>query len=196
MISRLFPALLLIIAVALYFGYISPTRAGSIAETKAQIASYESALEAAERFKQKENELIIAKAAIPTEDLARLEAFLPDGVNNVQIILDLNALAARAGLTLSDFDTGEGDNASEGTPPLSDGGAITDPVTGLPLAEGMPVDSLDMTITATGTYESFRSFLEGVESSLRLLDVVGVTVTDSETGVYTYEITTRLYWLR
>jgi hypothetical protein len=183
MISRFLPVLALIIAIGLFFGYINPTRTGSIAGAKAQIASYESALAAAERFKEKENELIIARANIPSDGLARAATFLPDGVDNVQIILDLNTLAARSGVTLSDFDTNLRADGTAGEP-------------GLSLESGGPIDSLDITVSATGTYGGFRSFVDGIEASLRLLDVVSVSVEDSATGVYTYDLVLRLYWLR
>lgn len=185
--SRILPIVAILIAIGLFFGYINPTRTGSIAATKAQIDSYESALEAAEHFKEREGELIIAQANIPSDGLARLAAFLPDGVDNVQIILDLNTLAARSGMTLSDFDTGSGNlPAAQGTP--------SDPSASLE-SDG-PVDSLEITVSATGTYASFRNFVDGVESSLRMLDIVSVSVDDSATGVYTYDMTIRLYWLR
>lgn len=198
MISRLFPVIALILAIGLFFGYINPTRTGSIAETSAQIDSYESALAAAERFKEKENELIRAQANIPQDKLERLRTFLPDGVNNVQIILDLNSLAARSGIRLSDFDiagdtaTGGGSSAPTAQAPVVE----STPTTGLGLASESAIDSLEITVSATGTYASFRTFLEGIERSLRLLDVVSVSVKDSETGVYTYDMTIRLYWLR
>lgn len=190
MISRLSPAVAILLAIGLFFGYVNPTRKGKIAETRAQIESYESALIAAERFKQKESELIIARANVPSDGLARLASFLPDGVDNVQIILDLNALAARSGMTLSDFDTSNDESVGgteSTTVPSADG---------LAFEEQEPVESLDLTISATGTYTSFHSFLEGIEQSLRLLDVVSVKVTDSDTGVYSYDMTIRLYWLR
>lgn len=197
MIFRLSPVIALLLAIGLFFGYVNPTRTGSIAQTRMQIASYESALEAAERFKQKENELIIARANIPSDGLARLESFLPDGVDNVQIILDLNALAARSGMTLSDFDTSSDDSVTEsGTSAQlapTEAGAVVD---GFALEAQEQVESLDLTISATGTYSSFRTFLDGIEQSLRLLDVIDVSVSDSDTGVYTYDMTIRLYWLR
>lgn len=189
MINRFFPFICLLVAIGLFFVYINPTRTGSIAASKAQIASYESALAAADRFAEKQGELIVARANIPSEGLARLEAFLPDGVDNVQIILDLTALAARSGITLSDFDTTEAASGGTGT-------AAAPTAEGLPLESGDPIDSLDLTVSATGNYASFRAFLEGIEQSLRLLDVVNVSVVDSETGVYTYDMTIRLYWLR
>lgn len=183
--SRILPIVALLIALGLFLGYINPTRTGSIAATKAQIDSYESALEAAEHFKEREGQLVVAQANIPSDGLARLAAFLPDGVDNVQIILDLNTLAARSGMTLSDFDTAGGPQAGQG---------VDDPAASLE-SDG-PIDSLEITVSATGTYASFRNFVDGIESSLRMLDVVSVSVQDSATGVYTYDMTIRLYWLR
>lgn len=205
MMSRLLPIICLLIAVALFFGYVNPTRSGSIASTKAQIASYDSALTAADTFKQKESQLVIAKANIPSDKLARLQSYLPDGVDNVQIILDLNALAARSGVTLSDFKTQvttqNGQDASAGVPaalPSSTlGGAPVGGADGtLALEAQSPIQSLDITVAATGTYPAFRQFLTGIETSLRQLDVTSVSVQDSATGVYTYQMTIRLYWLR
>jgi hypothetical protein len=186
--SRILPIVALLIAIGLFFGYINPTRTGSIAATKAQIDSYESALDAAEHFKDREGELVVAQANIPSDGLARLAAFLPDGVDNVQIILDLNTLAARSGMTLSDFDTA---NVSQ---QAQQGGTPGDPASSLQ-SDG-PIDSLEITVSATGTYASFRNFVDGIESSLRMLDIVSVSVNDSATGVYTYDMTIRLYWLR
>lgn len=189
MMSRILPIVALLVAVGLFFGYVNPTRTGSIAATKAQIDSYESALDAADRFKEKEGELIIARANIPSDGLARLATFLPDGVDNVQIILDLNTLAARSGMTLSDFDTS---SVQSGAPQAA--GTPGDPAASL-TSDG-PIDSLEITVSARGTYASFRNFVDGIEQSLRLLDVVAVSVQDSATGVYTYDMTIRLYWLR
>jgi len=192
MMSRLLPSIAILLAIGLFFGYVNPTRTGSVASTKAQIASYESALEAADRFKEREAELIVAQANIPSDGLARVESFLPDGVDNVQTILDLNTLAARSGITLSDFDT-SADSTSSGESPQGPGAAGTP---SLGFNTDGPIDSLEITVSATGTYSSFRNFLDGIERSLRLLDVIAVSVTDSTTGVYTYNMTIRLYWLR
>jgi hypothetical protein len=57
------------------------------------------------------------------------------------------------------------------------------------------VDSLTITVNTTGTYDTFRTFLAGLEQSLRPLDVTSITVNDSDTGVYSYGMTLRFYWL-
>jgi len=196
--SRILPLLALVFAIALFFLYVKPTFSGPIAATRTQIASYNDALAAADRFQQKEAQLTQQRAQIPADSLARLNDFLPDGVDNVQLILDLDALAARSGITLSDFNT-TGNNTTTGTTPTA---TPTAPASTIPtlgqqaLSSGDPTDSLSLTFKATGTYSAFRTFLAGMENSLRPLDVTDLQVTQSDTGVYSYAVTTRIYWLR
>jgi hypothetical protein len=191
--QRLIPVIAIIFAFAVIMLYIRPTYSVAIHDTRQQIDSFDAALTAADRFQQKEAELTQARAQIPAESLARLNAFLPDGVDNVQLILDMDALAARSGITLSDFNI---DDASSGS---------TDPTQAAPSAPGAPalslmsssaVDSINLTFKATGTYTSFRTFLAAIENSLRPLDIVDLSVDESATGVYTYNVTVRIYWLR
>src|SRR3989344_681493 len=104
MTSRILPILALMIALATFFVYVSPTWSGPISETKAAIASDEKIFTAAEEFAEKQNQLAAARNAIDPANLDRLEVFLPDSVNNVGLILDLNALAARSGLSLANVD--------------------------------------------------------------------------------------------
>lgn len=185
MIGRLLPVFLILIAIGIFAGYINPTYTGTILPLEAEIAQYNSTLSAAADFNKKEAQLAADRAAIPADSITRLEAFLPDGVDNVQLILDLNALAARSGVQLSNFSIKDS-AASNG---ITSGG-------NLPLESGAKAtDSLDLSVTAVGTYSAFRTFLAGAELSLRPLDVVQLTVTPSATGVYTYNMTFRIYWL-
>lgn len=191
MTARLLPLALIIGAFAIIFGYVQPTNSGSIATIKTEIASLDTALAAARDFKDKEIELTRQRAALPQEDLARLAAFLPDNVDNVQLIVDLNALAARSGVVLSGFNiSGAAQGAAADTP------ATTDANASLVLKETEPIESLELSVSATGSYNAFRTFLDGLELSLRQLDITELSVQSSETGVYTYSMTIRLYWLR
>jgi len=172
------------LALGIFFGYINPTWSGSIAAAKDAIQADNDALAAANEFNSKQNELASARNAIDTGNLSRLESFLPDSVANVGLILDLNALAARSGISLTSIDVAQVDTSSSG-------GA-----TALPVAGDSPVGSIDLQLSAIGTYASLHAFLEGIERSMRLLDVTDLTVKGSDTGVYTYSMTLRLYWLR
>ncbi|MBA3788911.1 hypothetical protein H0X32_00760 [Patescibacteria group bacterium] len=187
MIARILPILAILFAIGLFFGYINPTYNGQIAEIKQKIASDNSALKAAADFTQKENELIAQRNQIPSDQLARLQSYLPDGVDNIQLIIDLNSLASRSGVTLSDF------NVANNSAVTAAAAATKD--TASAVQSTSLTDSLDLTVSATGTYAAFRTFLAASEQSLRPMDITSFALTDSATGVYTYAITYRIYWL-
>jgi Tfp pilus assembly protein PilO len=179
MTGRLLPAIAFILALVLFFVYINPTYTGSVANSRDAIAQAQSALDAAERFKEKQNELAARKNSIAQSDLDRLDILLPDSVDNVGVILDLTALASRSGLQLASINVAEVPKQS----------TQNDPSLG-------PTGSIDLTIVASGTYEGFRSFIAGIERSARILDITSLGVSGSDTGVYSYSLTVRLYWLR
>jgi hypothetical protein len=189
MITKLLPVLAILIVIGLFFGYIDPTYTGQIAEAKSQIASYNSALAAAAQFNQKENQLIAEQNQISAASIQRVETYLPDGVNNVQLILDLNSLAARSGLQLSGFTVSNNSTAANSSASQGAGTAVP------ALNSGDTTASLDLSVSGTGTYAAFRTFLSAVEQSLRPMDVTQLSINDSTTGVYTYQMTLRIYWL-
>jgi|SRR3989344_3128052 len=177
--------LALMATIGIFFFYVAPTWSGSIAEKKASIVTDEQALTAAIAYATQQNQLAAARNAIDPANLARLTRFLPSSVDNVGLILDLNALAARSGLALSNIDVLAGPSSSGST----NQGALPD-------ATANPVGSVDLSLTAVGTYTALQTFLRGVETSERLLDVQELLVKGSDTGVYTYQMKISLYWLR
>lgn len=208
MTSRLLPFLALVAAVGIFFAYVNPLWNGKIASAKAGIASDDQALASAAAYVKRENELASQMNAIDPTALARLTTFLPDSVDNVGLILDLNALAARSGLTLSSLDVANASSGAASTPAST---PVTTPASVPAVAPATtasgpsfatagqgsdPVGTVDLTIAAKGTYGALQSFLKGIEFSERLLDVRDITITGSDSGLYTYQMTLRLYWLR
>ena len=184
--SRILPLLALVVALAIFFLYVNPTWSGSIAAAKTAIASDDQTLTVARQYAAQQNELASARNAIDPADLGRLSVFLPDSVDNVGIILDLNALAAHAGLSLANIDVTT--NAADASGSASAGT--------LPAAGASPTGSVNLSLSAAGTYAALQNFLQGVERSRRLLDVRELSVKGSDTGVYNYQMSLRLYWLR
>ena len=183
--SRALPLLGLIVAIGIFFAYVNPQWNGPIAAANAAIASDNQALAASADYSQRQNELASARNAIDPTNLSRLTTLLPDSVDNVGLILDLNALAARSGLSLSNVDVANSSsNGSNASGAAAGSGATS------------PVGSVDLSLSAVGTYSALEAFLAGIESSARLLDVRDLAVKGSSTGVYVYQMTIRLYWLR
>jgi Tfp pilus assembly protein PilO len=183
--NRILPAFALILAIGIFFAYVSPAWSGSIAATKAAIAADDEALVSAQQYSTQQNQLASARDAIDPVNLAALSTFLPDSVDNVGLILDLNALAARSGFSVANIDVVTG---GTGAPRPRSGGALPSAVD--------PVGSVDLSLTAVGTFSSLQSFLSGVEKSARIIDIRDLIIKGSDTGVYDYQMTLSLYWLR
>ncbi|MHB1163396.1 MAG: type 4a pilus biogenesis protein PilO [Minisyncoccota bacterium] len=182
--SRILPAFALLVAIAIFFIYINPTWTGPIVVAKTTIALDDQALVAAQQYAEQQNKLAAARDAIDPANLAAVTTLLPDSVDNVGLILDLNALAARSGLSVANVDV------------ASNSGTTAQSSSGPSAGNADPVGSIDLSLSATGTFAAFQTFLNGVERSQRLLDVRDVVVKGSDTGIYTYQMTIRLYWLR
>ncbi len=182
--DRILPLFAILVAIGVFFGYVRPAWSVTIAEIKTAIASDEQALAAAGAYNTRQNALAAARDNIDPANLERLTAFLPDSVDNVGLILDMNALAARSGLTLSNLDV------TSNAPTKSEAPDV------LPRPNGNPMSSIDLSLSATGTYSALQAFLVGVEKSLRLIEVQNISVRGSDTGVYAYQIKLRIFWLR
>lgn len=183
--GKALPLLALVLAAGILFGYVKPTLDGSIAQAKSAIAFDDQALAAAQQYQAEQTSLASQRDSIDPTNLTRLEQMLPDSVDNVGLVLDLNALAARSGLSLSNIDVVSDVSSAAGSGNQA-----------LPTDHQSPVGSISLTLSAAGTFNALQTFLSGVEHSVRLLDVDDLVVKGSDTGVYSYEMTLRLYWLR
>ncbi|MFI5260514.1 MAG: hypothetical protein ACHQU0_01845 [Candidatus Paceibacteria bacterium] len=181
--SRVIPLLSLIIAIAIFFLYVNPMWTGTIANTKAAIAVDDQDLVSINQYIAQQNTLASERDAIDPTALASLSTFLPRAVDNVGLTLDLSALAVRSKLVVGNIDV-VADSQSTGGAAASAAVAAN------------PVGSVDLSLTVTGSFDSLQTFLSGVERSQRLLDVRDIVVKGSDTGIYTYQMTLRLYWLR
>lgn len=179
--NRVLALIALILAVALFAAYVNPTWNNDIADTKSAIASSDAALKAALEYLAQEEQLIKQRDAIDPASLQRLNTFLPNAVDNVGLILSLNAISAQYGLSISSIDVSSKTSGAQEKVAFG--------------VKASPVSSVDMTLTAVGSYVAFQSFLAGVERSVRLLDVQDVSITSTDSGLYTYNMTIRLYWL-
>jgi len=184
--NRAFALLALILSAFIYFVYIQPLWGVDIATTKTAIESNKQALEAANKYKDRQRELIAARDAIDPESLAKLTTLLPNAVGNVGVILDLQALAQDSGFQLSNVDVAAG---SLGSAKRAGSDVFSED-------EINPVNSIDLSLSATGTYGAFQKFLAGIEKSQRLIDVQSLSITAAKTGTYSYQMALRIYWLR
>lgn len=186
--NRLVSIILILGAVGAFFGYVNPTYSGAIKAFQDEIKSLDIALETAAKFKQEQARLVQERELINKTDLDRVKKLLPDNVDNVQLILDVDGIASESGVRISDI--GVDDSQKSGN---ENGDAAGQ---GVLIQDERAYESLLLSFTATATYSQFKNFLRDIEDSLRTLDVVEISFGKSETGIYKFDVLVQVYWLK
>ncbi len=176
----LLPIIFILIAGAIFFGYIDPAYR-LVQERRVEEVRFDLALTRSRELQQTRDQLLSRYNTFSNEDLDRLEKLLPNNIDNVRLILDFDALASQYGMRVR--------NVGIETAEAGAAGALT-------VADDLGYGTLTLVFTVTTTYEKFRAFLEDLERSLRLVDVTAITFSSTESGLYDYSLSIQTYWLK
>jgi Tfp pilus assembly protein PilO len=197
MIKILTTILALAISGAVFFVYTQPAYS-SVKELQSGVDEYNAALDKAREFQDLKRSLLARYNTFGQDQLTRLSHLLPDHVDNVRLVLDLDRMATRYGMAVQ--------NVAISRPQVSDN-EIT--VIGAIGGQKQKYDSLTLQFSTRGTYDNFVRFIENLESSLRIVELESFSVepeqqqlkegepqTNSDDILYRYNITLRTYWLK
>jgi len=186
MSNVLAPFIFLAISVGLFFTYIKPAHS-TLVEFQDQQTKLEDVLGDAKTLGKRLNTLLNTYAGFNSTDMKRLEKMVPDSVDAVRLIIDIDALAEKNHVTLNTFDVPRLDSGTKGVS-----------LPGVPDALG----SATLSVTCSGRYDDFKAFLMSLEDNLTLFDVT-VLALDASTGqgtegagIYNYTLSMRTYWLK
>jgi len=172
------PILLLIASGVLFFGYIDPTYR-HIVELRTDEARYDSALNNTEELQSVRDVLRSKYNSFSGTDLERLAKMVPNNVDNVRLVRDIDGIASKYGMSLYNTTVG----VVESGP--SEIGFSDD-----------PYGSVLLTFSVTGPYKTFLNFLKDLEASLRIVDVMDVSFSASDKDLYEYRVAIQTYWLK
>ncbi len=198
------PIIFVGIAITFFFVVTNPMYDGAsgITALKNEVASYNNALDTSKVLEGERDQLTAKYNNIDPDNLTKLQTLLPDSVNNIRLILEIQQLASPYGMTLSDvkYDTAENAaTAGNNTATVQGGGAVqTSP-------QNYGVFNLEFTIA--GTYANFINFTKSLESNLRIVDMssisfssdantAGVSTKTNSAEVYKYDFKIKTYWLK
>lgn len=192
--KSVFSIVALVLAGGIFFFYTKPTYDGA-QDAQAKIDQYNAALNKASELQQLKQTLLTRYNAFNPTDLDRLHKLLPDHVDNIALILDFDALAARYGMGLENVDVSTPASAATVSNGIGSG------------SSGQKYDSVTLNFSTRGTYQNFMQFLGGLEQSLRIVDLVSLQLQPDGSGsivqgagpalpVYHYDVVLRTYWLR
>lgn len=188
MTRTIIASIALLSAAGVFLSYTKPTYDAS-GTARTQIAQYDAALTKAAELQQLKQTLLTRYNTFDPAEIERLKKMLPDHIDNVRLILDLDNLAGANGLALQNVvvstPSGEGQAQTAAS-------AISSSKQGY--------DSVTLAFTTVATYETFLQFLSQLQTSLRIVDLVALRLAPSGAGAsnqsYTFDITLRTYWLK
>jgi len=154
----LIPIILLGAALGLFILYTNPTYQATKG-ISSEVASYDEALNKSQELKSVRDKLISKRNTFAPEDVAKLTKILPDNVDNIRFIIDINNIASRHNLSLKNVQLGSVSDSKTARNALSGG------------ASGDAVGSATVGFSVSASYDNMLAFLADLEHSLRIIDV-------------------------
>jgi len=193
----LLPILFILLSGGVYFGLTDPLITGGdsvvfgsdkqgITQLQKEKEALNTALEDAKNLEARASELQRKVDSISQADIQRLDDFLPDSIDNMQLVVDLNNIAGRSNMRLGRVTLAE----TETKDVASSDNLVKRPV----------VETTSVAFTVTGSYAELKAFVQDIASSLRITDITQLSFNSGAESVvggeYTYEIAVETYWLK
>ena len=223
MFANIRSLILIIIAVAVFFLYTNKTFK-EVSLLKQNGSTFEQALNNSKQFEQARDAINARYQSFSREDIERLRLLLPDTVDNVRLVIDIENIAKNSGPVFKKvtYDAKESIKAKTVTTPqvapkqtTSQDTPTTQPTApsqptrlGTVAEDNKPYGSFSVSFTVQGPYDQFIQFLKTLERSLRIVDVTSITFSSVDAvekdpkkvsnikNVYEYNVTIKTYWLK
>jgi Tfp pilus assembly protein PilO len=190
------PIILIGIAVGTFLMFTTPIYQ-DIPVLRAEVDSYNEALSNSKALENERDKLTSKYNSIDKENLAKLEKLVPDNIDNIRLILEIEKVAQPYGMVLKDvkYNTEEVETGA-----VIGGGPSGNQAARLAMQRDYRV--LDMEFSVSGTYDKFLDFTKDLERNLRIIDIVAVTFSSevdpkvNPSGVYKYNFKIKTYWLK
>lgn len=195
--KNLMPLFLIIISVSVFFFFIDP-RYKEVKSLQSEIKENEKTLELANQLRQKREDLKKKYNAISADEKTDLEKLLPDTVDNVRLIIDINNIAEKYGVVIRDISIEADKESDDNTEVIESeftnfGGEST-----LSYPDTSKIGIISFSFSVSTQYDVFIELLKALEQTLRIVDVRDITITRGEKDdvFYNYKVTMDTYWLK
>jgi len=199
MIRYLISIILIGISVGGFFLLAEPLYK-DITVLKAEVASYDEALDNSKALENERDKLTAKYNAINPENLDKIKKLLPDNIDNIRLILEIEKIAVPYGMVLKDVQYSPVKKETPATTPgdevIVGGGGVQ--------STGRDYGSWDLGFSVTGTYNNFMNFTRDLEKNLRIVDISSIQfLSGSEPKlnsflpeVYKFNFKIKTYWLK
>lgn len=189
----IFPILMTLAAIGLFVFYTNGAYQ-RVTELRKTQAAYSDALDNSRKLLEVHDALAAKYSSFSREDKERLEKLMPDNVDNIRLILNIDKIAKQYGMLPADikFDASTAEASSAGAQ-----NAPRSPAEARELER--PYGTFELEFSVTGTYPKFLQFLRDLEQSLRIIDVEAIafsTGVGDSSSTYRYTFKVKTYWLK
>lgn len=175
------PLLMVIVAVAVFFQFTDPIFA-EIKTIQERQVTLNNGLDNAKKLREVMKELLDQRNAMSETDLEKLNKLLPDNVDNVRLIIDINNIAKPYGMSIKGLKVQMPEEKAEDAVARD--------------RDNIKQAMVTLSFSITGDYNQFQSFLSDLSQSLRLVDVSVTGFNSNEKGIYDYKVEVETYWLK
>lgn len=198
MFRYILPTILIGVAIVGFFIITNPLYK-EISLAREQVASYNEALDNSKALEAERDKLTQKYNSFDPENLSKLQKLLPDNVDNIRLILEIEKIASPYGMTLKDvkYNTVNKDVTTSKT---------MENIQGTENLSHKDYGVWDLGFSTQGTYNNFVSFIKDLENNLRVVDVASIefsSKTSSSVGfnpslleAYKYDFKIKTYWLK
>lgn len=193
----------IIISVGIFFT-VTDKRYQNIKTIKAKNEEYVSAIKSSVELLKKRDILNDAYNSINPDDVSRLNRMVPDTIDNVKLIIDVNNIAARNSLVFKDVTVTQGsENETGGT--SASRTSIAPSISTTPTTSASPINGsirdqkpevVDISFSVTTSYQKFLALLADIEATLRITTISKISFDAADDNEYDFNVELRTYWLR
>jgi len=185
--------LLIVLAIGIYLTFTRGlwTEVKAVQEINKQ---YTTAISNADELIQVRDEVLETYSSLSDKDRERLDKMIPNTVDNIRLIIDLNDVALKHRFTLENIRAAAA-AAEKGVTPVP----VPSANTRAQAAGTIPAPTLDavtVSFDVTAPYLEFISFMQDLEANLRIMDLTRLSVAIDDTGIYSFRVELKTYWLR
>ena len=192
MFRLIVPIILIAVAAGVFVAFTNPFYQ-SVSALKSEASDYREALDNSKALENERDKLTQKFNSIDPASLDKLEKMLPENVDNIRLILEIEKIASPYGMVLREvkYDTtAEDAQAGEGVGSSA------------PEVQNREYGEWTLEFSTASTYNNFLNFLRDLERNLRIVDISSISFS-AESGipgptsdVYRYSFKIKTYWLK
>lgn len=181
MFKLIIPIFLIVLSGGLFFSYIDPayTETGELKEEQKE---YNDALTKSKELREVRGELLGKYNTFLAKDTDKLEKLLPDNIDNVRLIMEINHIAVRNGGMIRSVEVNSSVSSKDEKGNLG------------PSLDGY--ESIGLSFVVEAKYDDFVNFIDDLGNSLRIVDIIDYSLKSGAEDVYKHNVSLKTYWLK